>query len=118
MPETVLLVDDNHAFRDLARRILTGWGHEVIEVGTAAEAVARAHEERVSVALVDIGLPDGNGFDLARRLVGVPWGIRVILMSTDSDAGNLHAAQRVGACGFFPKDELLSPDLQRLLAGD
>lgn len=117
MPDTVLVVDDNHAFRDLARRILTAWGYEVIEAGSIAEALERATEQRPAAALVDIGLPDGDGFDLTQQLVGPPWQIRVILISTDSDAGNGFAAERVGASGFFPKDELLSAHLRQLIAG-
>ena len=54
------------AFRDLATRVLVGWGHEVIgEAGSVEEALARAAELRPDTALVDIGLPDGDGFALA-----------------------------------------------------
>jgi CheY-like chemotaxis protein len=113
----VLVVDDNPAFRGLARRILTTWGHFVVEAGSVAEALVCAIEQRPAAALVDIGLPDGDGFSLTRQLLGLPWSMRVVLISTDSDAGNGFAAERVGASGFFPKDELLSEDLRRLVAG-
>jgi CheY-like chemotaxis protein len=115
MAGLVLVVDDNPAFRDLARRVLVSWGHDVIEAGSVAEALVRAAEQRPGTALVDIGLPDGDGFDLTEQLLGLPWGIRVVMISTDSDAGNGFAAQRVGASGFFPKDELLSAALRQLI---
>jgi CheY-like chemotaxis protein len=112
----ILVVDDNEAFRSLASRILTSWGHDVIEAGTAAEAVSCVAERGPEAVLVDIGLPDGNGFDLARELLDSTPDIRVVVISTDSDAGNAFAAQRVGASGFFAKDELMSPALKQLLS--
>jgi CheY-like chemotaxis protein len=115
MARLVLVVDDNAAFRDLARRILVGWGHRVIEAGSVAEGIARATELRPDTVLADIGLPDGDGFGLTRRLVGMPWPMRVVLISTDADVGNGLAAERVGASGFFPKDELLSTELRVLI---
>jgi CheY-like chemotaxis protein len=111
----VLVVDDNLAFRGLARRILTSWGHDVIEAASVAEALARAAELRPEIVLADIGLPDGDGFSLTEQLLELPWRMRVVLISTDSDAGNGFAAERAGACGFFPKDELLSTELQQLI---
>jgi CheY-like chemotaxis protein len=116
MGRLVLVVDDNATFRDLASRILTSWGHDVAEAGSVAEALARADELRPDAVLVDIGLPDGDGFSLTKRLVAPPWNAQVVLISTDSDAGNALAAERAGASGFFPKDELLSPALRRLIA--
>jgi CheY-like chemotaxis protein len=113
----VLVVDDNAGFRGLAARILSGWGYEVIEAGTVAEAVACAVERRPHTVVVDIGLPDGDGFGLTEQLVALPSPPRVILISTDADAGNRTAAQRVGAVGFVPKDELLGGALQGLIDG-
>jgi len=113
----VLVVDDDVDFRSLLTRIVTGWGHDVIEAGSVSEALARATEQRPGTALVDIGLPDGNGFDLTRQLVGMSWPIRVVLISTDTGTGNGHAARRAGAIGFLPKDELLSKEIRRLIEG-
>jgi CheY-like chemotaxis protein len=116
-PGLVLVVDDNAGFRDLAARILHGWGYEVIEAGTVADAVACVVERRPHTVLVDIGLPDGDGFELTRRLVALPSPPRVVLISTDADAGNRSTAHRIGAVGFLPKDELLGGALQGLITG-
>ena len=70
MPRTVLVVDDDPAFRDLATRLLRDWGHVVVGgAGSIAEALTRAAQLRPDAALVDIALPDGNGFDLTARLL-------------------------------------------------
>jgi CheY-like chemotaxis protein len=111
----VLLVDDSDSFRSLASRILREWGHEVIEAGTVAEARAQVIERRPETVIADIGLPDGDGFDLTRQILRLPWPTRVVLISTDSDMGNSRAADRAGAQGFFPKDKLLSADFKRVL---
>ena len=112
----ILVVDDDASVRGLVVRILRSWGHPVIgEAGSVAEALAYAEARRPGVVLVDVGLPDGDGFSLARQLRSRPWPIRVVIFSSDADPANLAAATRAGAAGFFPKDELLSPALQRLI---
>ena len=113
----VLVVDDNAGFRGLAARVLAGWGYAVIEAGTVAEAIERVVARRPDTVLVDVGLPDGDGFGLTRQLVALPSPPRVVLISTDADAGNRSAAHGVGAVGFLPKDELLGDALRELIDG-
>jgi CheY-like chemotaxis protein len=119
MPISVLVVDDDASFRALASRTLVSWGYAVVaEAGTFAEAVARSAELQPQAMLVDIGLPDGDGFDLARRLSALPWRPRVVLISSDSDAANGAEARRMGAVGFVPKDELPGASLRGLISGE
>jgi DNA-binding NarL/FixJ family response regulator len=116
MPDSILVVDDDASVRGLVVRILRSWCHAVIgEAGSVAEALAYADARRPGIALVDIGLPDGDGFSLTRQLRAKPWAMRVVIFSSDADPSNVAAAERAGAIGFFPKDELLSPALQRLI---
>jgi CheY-like chemotaxis protein len=118
MSRSVLVVDDDTAFRALAARTLRSWGHVVVgEAATAAEAVARTTELRPDAVLVDIGLPDGDGFSLAQVLSALPWHPRIVLISSDSDGANDAAARRVGAVGFVPKEDLLGASLRRLVSG-
>jgi DNA-binding NarL/FixJ family response regulator len=110
---SVLIVDDDADFRDLASRVVMSWGHQVVGLaGSVAEALSRAEELRPDTALVDIGLPDGDGFALAEKLIALPWPLRVVLISSDSDSANATAARRVGARGFVPKDELTGAELR------
>jgi DNA-binding NarL/FixJ family response regulator len=114
----VLVVDDDSAFRDLAARVLSAWGHVVVgEAGTVAEALERAEELRPEAALVDVGLPDGDGFALARRLTQLPWPVRIVLISSDTDRAAVRAARDAGARGFLAKDDLAGPTLRHLLEG-
>jgi DNA-binding NarL/FixJ family response regulator len=118
MPRSVLVVDDDAGFRDLATRIVTSWGHTVIgEAGSAAEALAQAAKLRPDVVLLDIGLPDGDGFSLTEQLVAMPWAVRVVLISAEADRATVQAARRAGADSFVPKDELAGAQLRQLIEG-
>jgi DNA-binding NarL/FixJ family response regulator len=117
MCASVLLVDDDPLFRQLARRMVTAAGLVVIaEAATVAAAVAAARELRPDSALVDVGLPDGDGISLAGVLAALPWPPRVILTSSDADAAGPGDVSRCGAAGFVPKADLPGVALERLLA--
>ena len=118
MPLSVLVVDDDARFRGLAARMLTFQGMIVIgQVGTVTEAIQVAGALRPDAVLVDIGLPDGDGFSLARHLSALSWRPTVVLISSDSDVANRAEAYRMGADGFVPKDELASDTLRDLIGG-
>ena len=113
MPLSVLVVDDDAGFRDIARRILLAGGFVVAgEAATASEAAATAIELRPDALLVDIGLPDGDGTMLAAALVAMPWRPRVLLTSTDPEAIGADAIRHSGASGFVSKQDL--PEAQLL----
>ena len=117
MATSVLVVDDDPAFRGLAVRMLERMGFAVAgEAATVAEAVALATDLRPDAALVDVGLPDGDGVALARTLCALPWRPRVVVTSTDRDATTSEGARAAGAAGFIPKDDLPDGQLARLLA--
>jgi len=119
VPRSILVVDDDAPVRGLVARIMRSWGHVVVgEVGSVADALACADALRPDTVLVDIGLPDGDGFALTRQLGSRPWAMRIILFSSDADRANAAAAARAGAIGFFPKDELSSPAVRRLIGAE
>lgn len=106
MALTILVVDDDPMFRRLMVRVLTEFGHVVQQAGGVQEALTRARELEPQTALVDIGLPDGDGFELTRELRALPGGPRVLLISSDADASNGPAAADAGASGFLAKGDL------------
>jgi DNA-binding NarL/FixJ family response regulator len=85
------------------------------EAGTVAAGIAAAHELRPDAALVDVGLPDGNGISLARVLSALPWRPLIVLTSTDPDAADEDDVRRSGARAFVAKDQLPNVQLRRLL---
>jgi CheY-like chemotaxis protein len=112
----VLVVDDQADFRRLARRILEAGGFGVAEAASGAEAVAAVGELRPDAVLLDIQLPDLDGFAVARRLASAAHRATVVLTSAReaSDYSERIAASPVA--GFLPKAELSGAALRTLLA--
>jgi len=118
VPSSVLLIDDDPAFRRLARRALAGTEMSVVgEAGTAAAGASAVRELKPDVVLLDLGLPDGDGITLARELSALPWRPRIVLTSVDPDAAGPDEVERSGASGFVPKHDLPGRGLQMLLDG-
>jgi DNA-binding NarL/FixJ family response regulator len=119
MSATLLLVDDDPIFRSLATEILMDAGIEPIAyAGTAAAAMIEAHNVRPTAALVDVGLPDQDGIELAHELASLPWRPAVVLISADRDAGARVELCSDGHFAFIPKDELPNAPLRSLLQVD
>ena len=117
----ILIVDDHDGFRTFARGMLEAAGFTVAEAATGAEATEAARNVRPGLVLLDIQLPDFDGFEVARRLAADPAGdpaLVVVLTSTReaSDYGGRIAASP--AAGFLPKDQLSGAALRRFLARD
>jgi len=68
MARHVLIVDDDHESREALRELLRTWGHEVDVAADGCEAITLALERRPEVVLLDLGLPDLDGQDVARRI--------------------------------------------------
>jgi CheY-like chemotaxis protein len=118
MPCRVLVVDDDAAFRELASDLLGKLGLDVAgAAGTFGDGAAAAEALRPDAALVDVGLPDGDGLELAQRLAALPWSPRVVITSSDADAVTDDAARALGAVAFLPKTELADGRLRPLLTG-
>jgi DNA-binding NarL/FixJ family response regulator len=112
----VLIVDDHPSFRASARRMLEADGFEVVaEAGSGAEALQAAETWRPELVLLDVQLPDIEGFDVAERLLVNGFRPRIILTSSRdaSDFGPL--VERSGASGFIPKSDLSGTALRRIL---
>jgi DNA-binding response OmpR family regulator len=113
----VLVVDDDPRFLSLANRILRNAGVRMIaSADCAAQAVAAADALRPEGVLMDVGLPDRDGLDLARELAARPWHPQVLLTSTDRSAvvGRIGRSER-DALPFVPKEELPTAPLALLL---
>jgi DNA-binding NarL/FixJ family response regulator len=113
---SVLIVDDHASFRATARQLLEAEGYQVIGEATdgasALEAVARLRPE---VVLLDVQLPDMDGFEISLRLCANGWTPQIVMTSSRdvSEFGDL-----VGGCGsrgFIPKGELSGGRLAALL---
>ena len=118
MSISVLVIDDDAAFRELAVQILEGMGLTVVgEADTLEAGALAAGTLRPQAALVDVALPDGSGVTLARDLAALPWRPRIVLTSSDPAALTEAVARSAGAVAFIPKQDLPGSRLRELLAG-
>jgi DNA-binding response OmpR family regulator len=117
MGRRVLIIDDNTAFRAAARQLLELGGFVVVaEAGDGASGLREAKEHDPDLAVVDVQLPDSDGFEVAERLCELELGPSVILVSSldGTDFGALVAGSP--ALGFIPKADLSAPAIEALLA--
>jgi PAS domain S-box-containing protein len=77
----ILVVDDNQDSADSLAMLLHMLGHDVKTANDGASALAAAGEFRPDVAILDIGLPKANGYDLAKQIREQPWGHDVVLVA-------------------------------------
>jgi CheY-like chemotaxis protein len=117
MCRRVLIVDDNRAFRAAARQLLERGGFVVVaEAGDGVEGVQAAKEHAPGFAIVDVQLPDMDGFEVAEQLRALEVAPEVILTSSldGTDFGALVAGS--SALGFIPKAELSARAIEALLS--
>ena len=69
---TILLVEDDAVLREAFRLFLEDVGYRVVEAGTAAEALPAVAETPPALVLLDLGLPDRPGLDIAREMKRKP----------------------------------------------
>ena len=112
----MLVVDDDAEFVALVARIFAAVGVEqILTASDAAGALAEAVTHRPAWVLVDIGLPDRDGADLAQEIAMLPWSPRVVLTSSDRDwvvAGD--SVPGAAALPFVPKEDLAEGTLRKL----
>jgi signal transduction histidine kinase len=119
-PQRVLIVEDGADIRESLGLIVAHWRHEVIYATTGPEGVALAHKTQPDVALIDIGLPGLNGYEVARQIRGgaLPWSRRVKLVAL-TGYGQTNDRDRALEAGF--DEHLLKPVepalLEQLLLG-
>jgi DNA-binding NarL/FixJ family response regulator len=111
--QTLLIVDDNAAFRAIAGTVLASGFRVVGEAADARSAVVMARRLEPDVVLLDVELPDGTGFDVAAELSRDPGRPAIVLTSARSPHDFSGLDDRT-VRGFVPKD-LLCVDVLRAL---
>jgi signal transduction histidine kinase len=95
----ILIVEDNDDARHMMHEVLAFGGHDVREARDGATGLALAAESRPDVALIDIGLPDLDGYEVARRLRAAPGGRRMGLIAI-TGYGQAEDQKRAYDAGF------------------
>ena len=98
----MLIVEDDDDSREMLGELVAAVGHRVVTASSAAEALVCAREQRPDLALIDIGLPEVDGCELARLLRAVMaetpgLNTRLVALTGYSDG---HTRDTAGAAGF------------------
>jgi DNA-binding NarL/FixJ family response regulator len=111
----VLIVDDHEPFRAVARELLERAGYVVTgEAGDAAEALAAVASEEPDAVLLDVQLPDSDGFAVAAALAAAGGPAVVLISSRDAEEYGRRVAD-CGARGFIPKSRLTAASFAALV---
>ena len=119
MQRSVLIVDDHAGFRASARRLLEADGYEVVgEAADGRAAIVAAERLRPDIVLLDVNLPDADGFHLAAELMAGSRADRpaVVLTSSHDREDFGESLSTSSAAGFVPKDQLSGAAVAALVA--
>src|SRR5919202_518065 len=98
----VLVVEDDHAVRRAMTEALRAAGHVVQPVGTASDALAPIAQKQVDLVVLDLGLPDMDGYtalQMLRRISDVP----VVIATARGDVPTIVRLLEGGADDYIPK---------------
>jgi DNA-binding NarL/FixJ family response regulator len=116
MARTVLIVDDHPSFRASAKRMLEKGGYDVVgEAPDGERALDAARALRPELVLLDVRLPDVDGFQVARRLAADGAGPAIVLTSSHDRSDFAYEIAESPADGFIPKSELSARAITLLL---
>lgn len=111
----ILLAEDHGVVREGIRALLEQEGFEVVgEAGDGHEAIALCRETGPDVAILDLGMPNLNGLDAARKIRDLMPGIRVILLTMHAHDRYLLEALRAGVRGYVVKSRALADLVQAI----
>ena len=122
MSARILLVEDNEANRYLATFLLENSGHRVLHAGNGREAVIAAQNELPDLILMDIQMPEVDGYEAARRIKSEPHLAHIPIVAVTSYAmpGDREKAERAGFVGYLEKPivtEMFVSAITRFLPG-
>ena len=113
----ILIVDDHPSFRASARTLLESEGYEVVgEAENGIAALRLAKELHPDLVLLDVQLPDFDGFEVAERLAALDGSPQVVLTSSRDVCDYGSCIEAAAAQGFVPKGELSGAAIAALLA--
>jgi two-component system OmpR family response regulator len=112
----LLVVDDEETILELLSGSLRFAGFEVMTAGSGAEALRAASASRPDLVLLDVMLPDGDGFDVVRRLRSAGPGVPVIFLTARDGVGERVTGLALGADDYVTKPFSLAEVVERIRA--
>ena len=117
---TILYIEDNLDNRILIRRVLTAEGYTVVEAENAQQALEYLEKETPDLILMDINIPEVDGYTLTKQLKARPelHDVPIIAMTANVMKGDMEKALQAGCDGYIPKPvdiDLLPEQIARYL---
>ena len=103
VPPTILLAEDHRDSREAMRALLEAHGYRVIEAANGREAVERALEERPDLVLMDIMMPEMDGFEATRVLRSQEKTRKTPIIAVTAMDGAQRLSQQAGVNDFVAK---------------
>lgn len=102
---TILVVEDMPGNLALATKLLRAAGHDVLASDTAAGGIAMAREQHPDLVLLDLGLPDMDGWQALREIRSADGAgdIRIVAFTADAMVGDRERALAAGFDGYMSK---------------
>jgi CheY-like chemotaxis protein len=101
MNKTILLVDDDASVRESVEKVLRSAGYEVVLAAGGLEAIAKFQAQSIDVVLLDIGLPNLNGWEACRHLARERPNVPIVVIT--GQAGQFKSALAAGAVALMEK---------------
>lgn len=109
---TVLVVEDDNAFRTLLMNAFRDRGYEAQGAADAASAISAAQQESPEMAVVDLRLPDRSGLDVVRELKAIDASTAIVVLTGYGSIATALESVRLGAVHYLTKPT----DADRILA--
>ncbi len=115
----ILLVEDDVFMVELLAKDLERAGFEVITATTGSEGIKKFEENKPNLILLDILLPDQNGFDVLRRLRRDPEGraTKVMILSNIAEGSDKEEAKQLGVIEYLVKANYTLPEIVKHIQG-
>ena len=122
MPEksTILYVEDDFNNRTLVRRVLEAEGYQLVDAANASQAMGCLKERKIDLILMDINMPEMDGYALTTRIKSVPEyaKIPIVAMTANVMRGDRERSLEAGCDGYIQKPidiDLLTQQVERFL---
>jgi two-component system, cell cycle response regulator DivK len=117
---TILYVEDNSDNRKLVRRVLEVEGYSVVEAKDALQALERLSTESIDLALMDINMPDMDGYTLTAKIKSMPEysSLPIVAVTANVMRGDRERSLEAGCDGYIQKPidiDTLSQQIERFL---
>ncbi len=117
---TILYVEDNPDNRNLVRRVLMAEGYDVLEAGNASQALEKLQAGNTDLILMDINMPDVDGYTLTSRIKGMPAYTRIPIIAVTANVmrGDREKSLEAGCDGYIQKPidiDTLAQQIERFM---